>query len=113
MFIDMIDYLLEIGTRKGAYVPVSGRDVADARRNGKAWLSVTCPVCAASYRQNARCRLDGGLDQCYGDGCPVRIIDPTQPWYRPGPRRDRVLMSRPPSKVGRMIRRPMGRSAVG
>jgi hypothetical protein len=41
MFIDMIDYLLEIGTRNGAYMPVSGRDVADARRNGKAWLS--CP----------------------------------------------------------------------
>jgi hypothetical protein len=27
-------------------------------------------VCAASYRQNARCRLDVGLDLCYGDGLP-------------------------------------------
>jgi hypothetical protein len=28
------------------------------------------------HRQNARCRIDGSLYQCYSDGGPLRAIDP-------------------------------------
>jgi hypothetical protein len=91
--MDMIDYPLEIGTRNGPYAPVSRRDVDDARPNGKAWPSFTCPVCAPRYRQNARCRIDGSLYRCYRDGCPVRVIDPTNRGIGLDRPRDRVLMS--------------------
>jgi hypothetical protein len=50
-----------------------------------AWPIFTCPVCAPTYRENARCRIDGSLYQRYSDGGPVRVINPTQPWHRPGP----------------------------
>lgn len=61
MYIDMIDYLLEIGTRKGANTPLSRRDADDARQNGEAWLSFTRPVCAPTHRQKTRCRIDASL----------------------------------------------------
>ena len=73
----MIDYLIEIGARKGAHTPLSRRHVEQARRSGKDWVSFTCPVCEPAYRQTARCRIDGSLFQCYADGCLVRVIDPT------------------------------------
>jgi hypothetical protein len=50
-------------------------------------------VCAPRYRQNARCRIDGSLYRCYRDGCPVRVIDPTNRGIGLDRPRDRVLMS--------------------
>jgi hypothetical protein len=74
----MIDYPLDIGTRKGGNTSLSRRDVDDARPNGEAGLSFTLSGARAPrYRENARCRIDGSLYQCYSDGYPVRVIDPT------------------------------------
>ena len=72
----MIDYPLEIGTRNGPNTPLCRRDADDAQQNGQAWLSFTCPVCVPATART-RCRIDGNLYRCYSDGCPVRVIDPT------------------------------------
>jgi len=55
----MIDYPLDIGTRKGGNTSLSRRDVDDARPNGEAGLSFTLSGARAPrYRENARCRID-------------------------------------------------------